>query len=106
MPQFDIITFYSQIFWLTLIFFWFYNFTLRIFLPKITAVLKTRKKKSLLGSTGARRFNDSSKFSKTYKSKIAKRFSFVVIQLKPIKTLMVHVIEGLGRIHQAWRPLG
>jgi hypothetical protein len=75
MPQFDILTFYSQIFWLTVIFFWFYNFTLRIFLPKIAAVLKTRKKKLLLGSTGVQRYNDKQIFEKIAQNKLIQSFS-------------------------------
>jgi F0F1-type ATP synthase membrane subunit b/b' len=57
MPQFDSMTFYSQIFWLTIIFFGFYNYVLRTFLPKISAVLKTRKKKMLLGSDVIKQYN-------------------------------------------------
>jgi len=75
MPQFDILTFYSQIFWLTVIFFGFYNFTLRIFLPKIAAVLKTRKKKLLLGSTGVQQYNDKQILEKTTQNKLIQNFS-------------------------------
>jgi hypothetical protein len=74
MPQFDIITFYSQIFWLAVIFFGFYNFTLRIFLPKITAVLKTRNKRLLLGSATNRR-NDKQIFEKVTQNTIISDFS-------------------------------
>lgn len=59
MPQLDMITFFSQIFWLTVTFYGFYFFILRIYLPKIAVVLKTRKKKLLLGSTGVYRYNDN-----------------------------------------------
>jgi hypothetical protein len=52
MPQFDKITFFTQIFWLTIIFFGFYFFMLQIFLPKIASVLKTRKKKLSVGARG------------------------------------------------------
>lgn len=58
MPQLDMITFFSQIFWLTVTFYGFYFFILRVYLPKIAVVLKTRKKKLLLGSTGVYRYND------------------------------------------------
>ena len=51
MPQFDKITFFTQIFWLTLIFFGSYFLILQIFLPKLAAVLKSRKKKLSFGST-------------------------------------------------------
>lgn len=58
MPQFDKITFFTQIFWLTIIFFGFYFLTLQIFLPKIAAVLKSRKKKLSSGSTGVFNLNE------------------------------------------------
>ena len=51
MPQFDKITFFTQIFWLTLIFFGFYFYILQGFLPKLASVLKTRKKKLWLSSS-------------------------------------------------------
>ena len=50
MPQFDKITFLTQIFWLILIFFGLYLTILQILLPKLAAVLKSRKKKLSLGS--------------------------------------------------------
>jgi len=55
MPQFDKITFFSQIFWLNITFWGFYFIILSTFLPKVAVVLKTRKKKlvlSLSESTG------------------------------------------------------
>lgn len=58
MPQFDKLTFLTQIFWTTLIFFTFYCITVRIFLPRLSTVLKIRKKKLLLGSQGVTIFND------------------------------------------------
>jgi hypothetical protein len=51
MPQFDKITFFTQIFWLTLIFFGFYFYILQGFLPKLASVLKSRKKKLWLSSS-------------------------------------------------------
>ena len=58
MPQFDKITFLTQIFWLFIIFFGFYFLTLRVFIPEIAAVLKTRKKKLSLGSGGVAQFTE------------------------------------------------
>lgn len=58
MPQFDKITFFTQIFWLTIIFFGFYFLTLRIFIPEIAAVLKTRKKKLAVGTGGVAHFSE------------------------------------------------
>jgi hypothetical protein len=52
MPQFDKITFFSQIFWLMLIFFGFYVLMVHIFIPKLATVLKTRKKKLGGGASG------------------------------------------------------
>ena len=50
MPQFDIVTFFNQIFWLIFLFFSFYILLLRFFLPKISSILKTRNKKLLYSS--------------------------------------------------------
>jgi hypothetical protein len=50
MPQFDQITFFNQIFWLILSFLSFYFIILKNYLPKLSASLKTRKKKLLLGA--------------------------------------------------------
>ena len=58
MPQFDIITFFTQIFWLTLIFFGFYFVTLQSFIPKIAAVLKARRKKLAHGTGGVSSLNE------------------------------------------------
>ena len=58
MPQFDKVTFLTQIFWTTLIFFTFYAITVRIFLPRLSTILKIRKKKLSLGSQGVNTYND------------------------------------------------
>lgn len=58
MPQFDKITFFGQIFWLTVIFFSFYFISLELFLPKISAVLKTRKKKLAIGLGSVKGLNE------------------------------------------------
>jgi F0F1-type ATP synthase membrane subunit b/b' len=58
MPQFDKLTFFTQIFWTTLVFFTFYCITVRIFLPRLGTILKIRKKKLALGSQGVHIFND------------------------------------------------
>jgi len=52
MPQFDKITFFSQIFWLIIIFFGFYILIVHLFIPKLATVLKTRKKKLGGGANG------------------------------------------------------
>lgn len=44
MPQFDKITFFNQIFWLTVAFLSFYFIILKGLLPVLAASLKTRKK--------------------------------------------------------------
>jgi hypothetical protein len=44
MPQFDKITFFNQIFWLTLSFLSFYFILLKGLLPVLASSLKTRKK--------------------------------------------------------------
>ncbi len=53
MPQFDKITFFNQIFWLFFFFFSFYLILLKVFLPKLSSVLKARTKKLQKGSEGA-----------------------------------------------------
>jgi hypothetical protein len=52
MPQFDKITFFNQIFWLFFFFSGFYLIFLKIFLPKLSSVLKARVKKLQKGSEG------------------------------------------------------
>jgi hypothetical protein len=44
MPQFDKITFFNQIFWLFVFFSGYYLLLLKVFLPKLGAVLKARSK--------------------------------------------------------------
>jgi hypothetical protein len=45
MPQFDIITFFNQLFYFIIVFFCFYFFILGTVVPKISVVLKIRNKK-------------------------------------------------------------
>jgi len=45
MPQFDSITFCTQVFWFTLVFTIFYIVVIRNFLPALTRIMKIRKKK-------------------------------------------------------------
>ena len=44
MPQIDKITYFNQLFWLFLSFSFYYCVLLKVFLPKISSVLKARKK--------------------------------------------------------------
>ena len=50
MPQFDTVTFLSQLFWLTVVFYTFYMVVIRNFLPGLTRILKVRRKKLNLGA--------------------------------------------------------
>jgi F0F1-type ATP synthase membrane subunit b/b' len=50
MPQFDTVTFLSQLFWLTVVFYTFYMVCIRNFLPGLTRILKVRRKKLDLGA--------------------------------------------------------
>lgn len=52
MPQFDKITFFTQIFWLFFFFLGFYLVFLKTFLPKLASVLKVRVKKLQKGVEG------------------------------------------------------
>jgi len=58
MPQFDKITFFSQIFWLIILFFSFYVLIVHLFVPKLATVLKTRKKKLGGGTNGVSFLNN------------------------------------------------
>jgi len=50
MPQFDTVTFLSQLFWLTIIFTTFYMVVIRNFLPGLTRIMKIRRKKLEYGA--------------------------------------------------------
>jgi len=52
MPQFDKITFFNQIFWLFVFFSGYYLLLLKVFLPKISSVVKARSKKLKQGTRG------------------------------------------------------
>ncbi len=52
MPQFDKITYFNQIFWLLVFFLAFYFNLLKHILPLLAFSLKTRKKVSLVSSSG------------------------------------------------------
>ena len=52
MPQLDQVTFFSQYFWLCLLFFTFYLFLYKHFLPKMSRILKYRKRKVALSQQG------------------------------------------------------
>jgi len=56
MPQIDKITYFNQLFWLFLSFSFYYFILLKVFLPKISSVLKARKKKLTKGSSGSTSF--------------------------------------------------
>jgi hypothetical protein len=58
MPQFDKITFFNQIFWLFCFFSGFYLIFLKVFLPKLSSVLKVRVKKLQKGSDGVLVFSE------------------------------------------------
>jgi len=56
MPQIDKITYFNQLFWLFLSFSFYYFILLKVFLPKVSSVLKARKKKLTKGSSGSTSF--------------------------------------------------
>jgi F0F1-type ATP synthase membrane subunit b/b' len=85
MPQFDKVTFFNQIFWLTVGFLSFYFILLKGLLPVLAASLKTRKKivnfillagTSSDSSSRKSYFKNLQKFLKTYKS----LFSAIVVK--------------------------
>jgi hypothetical protein len=58
MSQFDKANFFNQVFWLVVIFGSFYFILLRNFLPKLSAVIKARRKKVTLGVQASEKFNE------------------------------------------------
>lgn len=76
MPQFDKITFFTQIFWLTIIFFGFYFIMLQVFLPKIASVLKTRKKKLSMGVDGVSTLNKEQFSIITFRNTFVQNFIY------------------------------
>lgn len=78
MPQFDKITFFNQIFWLFIFFSGFYLVSLKIFLPKLSSVLKARAKKLQKGSAGVVFFcKEQDKVTELFNASI-ENMSFVV----------------------------
>jgi hypothetical protein len=75
MPQFDKITFFTQIFWLTLIFFGLYFFILQALLPKLAAILKSRKKKLWAGSSASYRLGEEQLLANNVKTKLLQEFT-------------------------------
>ena len=75
MPQFDKITFFSQIFWLIIIFFGFYILIVHIFIPKLATVLKTRKKKLGGGANGVSVLNKEQLHTTTEKNMLVQHFA-------------------------------
>ena len=53
MPQLDKVTFFSQFFWLVIIYIGFYLVILKSFLPKLSRILKVRQKKVSLSQQGS-----------------------------------------------------
>jgi hypothetical protein len=51
MPQFDKVSFFTQTFWLILLFFSFYMLLLKTFIPNLSRIIKTRIKKLKLGQS-------------------------------------------------------
>lgn len=78
MPQFDKITFFNQIFWLFIFFSGFYLVSLKIFLPKLSSILKVRAKKLQKGSSGVVFFSkEQDKVTELFNTSI-ENMSFIV----------------------------
>jgi len=78
MPQFDKITFFNQIFWLFFFFSGFYFIFLKIFLPKLSSILKARAKKLQKGSFGVATFSKEQDFATTSFNFLIEKMSSVV----------------------------
>jgi F0F1-type ATP synthase membrane subunit b/b' len=108
MPQFDKITFFNQIFWLFVFFSGYYLLLLKVFLPKLGAVLKARSKKLQKGTEGVVGFKQeqeqvsvvfnnsiekmSSVVKKTISDSTAKADSWVVSSIQEINK--ENLVEG------------
>jgi F0F1-type ATP synthase membrane subunit b/b' len=78
MPQFDKITFFNQIFWLFVFFSGYYLLLLKVFLPKLGAVLKARAKKLQKGTQGVVGFKqEQEQVSVVFNNSIEKMSSVV-----------------------------
>jgi|TARA_B100000787_G_C16197703_1_gene302121 F0F1-type ATP synthase membrane subunit b/b' len=78
MPQFDKITFFNQIFWLFVFFSGYYLLLLKVFLPKLGAVLKARSKKLQKGTEGVVGFKqEQEQVSVVFNNSIEKMSSVV-----------------------------
>jgi F0F1-type ATP synthase membrane subunit b/b' len=78
MPQFDKITFFNQIFWLFFFFSGFYFIFLKIFLPKLSSVLKARTKKLQKGSSGVASFSKEQDLATVSFNSLIEQMSSVV----------------------------
>jgi len=78
MPQFDKITFFNQIFWLFFFFSGFYFIFLKIFLPKLSSILKARAKKLQKGSFGVATFSKEQDFATTSFNFLIEKMSSIV----------------------------
>jgi|TARA_B110000977_G_C11080930_1_gene492920 hypothetical protein len=58
MPQFDKVTFFAQLFWLSITFYGFYMITIQTFLPGLARILKVRTKKLKHGVKASSSFAD------------------------------------------------
>ena len=82
MPQFDKITFFNQIFWLFIFFSGFYLIFLKIFLPKLSSILKARAKKLQKGSDGVVAFSkEQDVVTKLFNSSIEEIASLVKVSV-------------------------
>ena len=78
MPQFDKITFFTQLFWLFFFFLGFYLVFLKTFLPKLASVLKARVKKLQKGVEGVSIFAEEQEATtSTFNTSLENIFSIV-----------------------------
>jgi hypothetical protein len=76
MPQFDVITFFNQLFYFIIVFFCFYFFILGTVVPKISVVLKIRNKKLNKDNSNASLLkNESALITETYNAVFLKNTS-------------------------------
>jgi len=95
MPQFDKITFFNQLFWLFIFFSGFYLTLLKIFLPKLSSILKARNKKLQKGSTNLAALSEEQTFVTFIFHNLIETFSSNSIDLLIISSKKLTFIQYL-----------
>lgn len=87
MPQLDKVTFFSQFFWLSILYVGFYIVIVKQFLPKLARILKFRQKRFTLSQKGVERLGEE-------ESKVRETFETLVERgVSTSKTLFLETLQ-------------